>query len=47
VQASVGKLDAFKDHALTNDNLGREPPAIVGCRMPSALAHAATTSGTS
>jgi hypothetical protein len=27
--------------ALLNDDLIREAPAIVGCRTPSALAHAA------
>jgi hypothetical protein len=27
--------------ALQNDELIQEAPAIVGCRMPSALAHAA------
>ncbi len=31
----------FMVEALTNDELVREAPAIVGCRTPSALAHAA------
>jgi hypothetical protein len=31
----------FMVHALENDDLVREAPAIVGCRTPSALAHAA------
>lgn len=31
----------FMVHALTDDRLVREAPAIVGCRTPSALAHAA------
>jgi len=31
----------FMVEALTNDNLIHEAPAIVGCRTPSALAHAA------
>jgi hypothetical protein len=30
----------FMVEALTNDGLVREAPAIVGCRTPSALAHA-------
>lgn len=33
----------FMVEALTNDELIREAPAIVGCRTPSALAHAATS----
>jgi hypothetical protein len=32
----------FMVEALTNDELIREAPAIVGCRSPSALAHAAS-----
>jgi hypothetical protein len=32
----------FMVEALENDDLIREAPAIVGCRTPSALAHAAT-----
>jgi uncharacterized protein YbjT (DUF2867 family) len=32
----------FMVDALTNDDLVHEAPAIVGCRTPSALAHAAT-----
>jgi hypothetical protein len=31
----------FMVAALTNDVLVREAPAIVGCKTPSALAHAA------
>jgi coenzyme F420-reducing hydrogenase delta subunit len=34
----------FMVDALTNDELIREAPAIVGCQTPSALAHAATRS---
>ncbi len=33
----------FMVDALTNDELVHEAPAIVGCRTPSALAHAAAT----
>jgi NAD(P)-dependent dehydrogenase (short-subunit alcohol dehydrogenase family) len=33
----------FLVDALTNDDLVREAPAIVGCQTPSALAHAAAT----
>jgi hypothetical protein len=32
----------FMVEALENDELIHEAPAIVGCRTPSALAHAAT-----
>lgn len=35
----------FMVEALTDDTLVREAPAIVGCRTPSALAHAGTASG--
>jgi hypothetical protein len=31
----------FMVHALENDELVHEAPAIVGCQTPSALAHAA------
>ena len=45
-ERSVGKLDAFKGRitvipGATNDELIHKAPAIVGCRTPSALAHAA------
>jgi hypothetical protein len=33
----------FMVEALTNDELIHEAPAIVGCRTPSALAHAAAS----
>lgn len=36
----------FMVEALTNDDLIREAPAIVGCRTPSALAHAGSAGGT-
>ena len=34
----------FMVEALVNDELIHEAPAIIGCRTPSALAHAASTS---
>jgi hypothetical protein len=34
----------FMVHALENDELVHEAPAIVGCKTPSALAHAADPS---
>jgi hypothetical protein len=34
----------FMVEAIENDELVREAPAIVGCRTPSALAHAASGS---
>jgi hypothetical protein len=35
----------FMVEALVNDDLIHEAPAIVGCRTPSALAHASRRSG--
>ena len=35
----------FMVEAITNDDLVHEAPAIVGCRAPSALAHAASAGG--
>jgi NAD(P)-dependent dehydrogenase (short-subunit alcohol dehydrogenase family) len=37
----------FMVHALTDDSLIQEAPAIVGCRTPSALAHGAVSEGDS
>jgi hypothetical protein len=40
VVGASGKLGLFMVAALENDALIHEAPAIVGCRTPSALAHA-------